>query len=306
MKKLFLVLIIALSYGVANAAYNPIPSNYKSQYNPAEWASGSKTIGLDVQSPGSTFRVFVPGGATKVSLITYTERDARLGVMSRFGMAPECSYNTSKMESEYYALPWNDNQGVGISKLGKDYQCRNWGGYSRILDVSYNKLKPESAGWIYVKGVPYDGAGTIRSMAFYVTVDVDDYKSWYDGASWSGGNPGGASGISGGYCDPLWAQAGTGGNGDDPVVPPDDDQEFTEFECIFFKGGQWVDGECVLPGMPPEPEPVLPKTIVFQFKSGVVMTFTFKPEGVLTITAGEASLNWEYEDTEDETIIKEK
>ena len=245
-------LLVGGASGVAQAAYSSLYSNYQTTYNPESYpAGGEKTLALDVSSPGSTFRVFIPGGAKSVSLITYSERDARLGVVTRFGMAPQCTYSTNKNETEYYALPWNDNTGTGISGInGNDYQCRNWGGYSRILDASMSPLSSGSAGWIYVQGVPYDGTSSIKSMAFYVTVEVDDYKAWYENATWSDGNPVGTTGQSGGYCDPLWSEDGSGE--DDPSPPPsDDDDTPTEFECIFIKGGQWIDGECVYDDSPP-------------------------------------------------------
>ena len=281
-----------------------LPSDYKTKYDPTSWASGEKTLSLDVPNPGSSFRVFIPGGATRVSLITYAERDARLGVITRFGMTPQCIYTAKKNEAEYNALPWNNNNGTGISGInGQDYQCENWGGYSRILDAAVSG----SPGWVYVKSVAYNG-GSIRNMKFNVTVDVDAYKAWYEGAEWSGNVPIGASGIAGGNCDPLWSQAGTGG-GTDPVDDPEE-QNVSEFECVFIKGGTWVDGKCVdqLPEPEPEPDPVepaYPKTIVLELGGGVDMKFDFGADNIVTITSGDVTLLWKYEETEDGITIRQ-
>ena len=105
-KTIFVVLLVLFSYGLVFAAYNPVPSDYKSKYNPATWASGEKTLELRDESPASTFRVFIPGGTVRISFITYCGRDIRLGIVSRFSMQPQCSYNISnKNEKEYYAVP---------------------------------------------------------------------------------------------------------------------------------------------------------------------------------------------------------
>jgi len=298
----------------SNAAYSPLPNNYKSVQAPADDWDKEKQFGLDISSPGSTFRVFIPGGTTKVSLITYTERDVRLGVVARFGMAPQCSYTTKKNEEEYYALPWNDNQGTSINGInGKDYQARNWGGILRILDFSMAPISSSKAGWVYVKAVPYED-GSLQAMAFYVTVDVEAYKAWYEeeGAQWSGQSPVGNPGQSGGTCDPLWSKAGSGPE-PDPTKPTEPPDVGGEFECLFLLGGRWIDGECI---EPVEPDPEIP---VITLKDFVVemgttsMRFHFLDADTVKITYPDTkdpqvlvTLFWEYEVTENEITVRAK
>lgn len=248
------LLIFGGASGVAQAAYSSLYPDYKSTYDPSSYTAGEeKNFYFTRVNPGSSFRVFVPGGTVSVNLITYFNRDARIGIATRFGMEPQCTYNTTKNEDEYYDLPWNDDSGATLGELnGNDYQTRNYGGHSKLIDMRMPiieekvvPLAPNSAGWIYVKAIPYVEGNTIKQVNFTVKVDVDAYNAWYETTEWSDdNNPVGTTGQTGGTCDSLWSEAGSGQ--DDTTPPPsDDDDTVPYFECIFMKGGQWIDGTCV-------------------------------------------------------------
>ncbi|MCK5603621.1 hypothetical protein KAR91_17175 [Candidatus Pacearchaeota archaeon] len=312
MKKLFIsalaVVFMFFFTSVVFAAYSSLYSDYQTTYNPESYRVGEeKTFGLDISNPGSTFRVFIPGGALSISLITYFGRDARIGVMTRFGMVPQCTYNTNKNEEEYYDLPWNDNSGTNLDGInGNDYQTRNYGGYSRILDAwSPQPLPSSKAGWIYVKGLSYVGTSTIRAIAFYVTVDVDAYKVWYKNATWSGNSPVGTTGQSGGYCDPLWSTPGTKEPGADPTVPDEDTQDITIIECLLLYQGKWINGQCVLPDSEPSPTAPDPSDCNYMWSIPGTSLYINKIEVAFGEGSGECpegSLNidgWRYKTSED-------
>ena len=225
----------------AYGAYEALETNYQSKYNPDNYpATGNyQLVNMEVHNPGkSTFRVYIPQGATRADLRFYMGQDVKIGAAVRMGLHPECVYNINM--DGYYDLPWGRYDGTSVAALyGKDFQARNQGGQIVILSTAKVSTGGE---WIYVKVLKYDSSD-IGIVYLAVWVDAAQYKTWYDDyTGWDAqNNPSQTlSGSTGGYCNPVWAKGGAeGGGGDDtgggyPPFPP-------------------------FPPLPPEPDPEEPK-----------------------------------------------
>ncbi|MBE9572999.1 MAG: hypothetical protein IMF11_20430 [Proteobacteria bacterium] len=201
----------------AYGAYEALETNYQSKYNPDNYpATGNyQLVNMEVHNPGkSTFRVYIPQGATRADLRFYMGQDVKIGAAVRMGLHPECVYNINV--DEYYDLPWGRYDGTSVAALyGKDFQARNLGGQIVILSSATVSAGGE---WIYVKVLKYDSSD-IGIVYLAVWVDAAQYKAWYDGyTGWDAqNNPSQTlSGSTGGYCNPVWAEGGAeGGGGDD-------------------------------------------------------------------------------------------
>ena len=198
-------------------AYDALETNYKDKYNPNRFPETGEymLVNLDVSSPGLTFRVYVPGGATKVGFKLYVPQDAQIGVAVRMGQYPQCNYVI--VPEDYYDLPWGPYNGTSIAALnGLDFQARNMGG--QIVILSSAIVSGGENEWIYVKVLRYD-SNVIGILYLAVWVDAVEYKDWYDNHDWDGENPSQPfSGNLGGYCDSAWGEQDPPPEGYIPVL----------------------------------------------------------------------------------------
>ena len=238
-------------------AYDALETDFKGTYNPeGQPTEGTyMLVNLEVSQPGDFFRVYVPGGATKIGFKLYVPQDAMIGAAVRMGQTPECTYNIAP--DEYFDLPWGPYDGTSVATIdGQDFQARNMGGQIVILSSATASVDGE---WIYVKILKYD-SNDIGILYFAVWVDAEAYKDWYDNADWDGNNPSQPfSGSTGGSCDPVWAEGGAeGGGGDDggddggyplpdfPIPDPVDDDPVdddpVDDDPVDDRTGQYVEG----------------------------------------------------------------
>ncbi len=76
------------SAATASAAYPSVYTNYEKDHDIRNITDASHTFSFVKNSPGERFRIFIPPGATYVSVMLYASRNALIGAAARLDLAP--------------------------------------------------------------------------------------------------------------------------------------------------------------------------------------------------------------------------
>ncbi len=186
-------------------SYVSIYDNYETSHA-IDKTSGSHTFSVTKNNPGDRFRVFVPPGATYISLMVYAERNALIGVAARSDLEPRCNYNTNQCEDQFSALPWKSPGDPGLSwsgYRGHDLQFKNRGGTIKVVEKTLPREKAPGE-WLFVRVLRYDSS-RVPKLTYTVSVDVPTYQAWYKPEVFTNGQPPLNTGIGGGNCNPAWS-----------------------------------------------------------------------------------------------------
>ncbi|MCP4690195.1 MAG: hypothetical protein GY859_19235, partial [Desulfobacterales bacterium] len=189
--------------GAAGSAfgYSSIYSNYKDTNNPENFNGSTQVITELISPVPSTFKVFVPPGATKATMIVYAPQGQVLGVAARVDNAPQCSYNTSLSETVAETLPWDRPKSGTLTQMrSNDYQMNNIDGQIEVFDWGLGTLTG-TGHWVYIRVLNYAGA-YLPEVNFTVNVNVAAYTDWYETDPFNGYQPPNTpAGPTGGTCE---------------------------------------------------------------------------------------------------------
>jgi hypothetical protein len=207
----FLTVVLSLAVSPAvYAAYTSFYIDYAAEHDIRDTSKTTYTFSEKKKNPGRDFRVFVPPGATTLSMTIFLSQTAEYGVAVRGNTSPKCTYNLTVDDMDN--LPWDRPGTASLSGIrSNDSQFKNIDG--GILIFNGGTSAPSSGQWVYVKGLSYDGS-SVAEMLFTVKVNVATFNSWYNQRFPNGtGNPPSLSGSSGGTCEDAWSEGCTGNCG---------------------------------------------------------------------------------------------
>ncbi len=226
---------------------------FAEKYHPDNIIGSGQLITLELDKPGEYMRVYIPPGATLVSLYYYASGNARLGVAARMDNPPQCEYTTSIYitTESYLGLPWDTASAKSLSVFRSpddDFQRKNEGGTATLMNnMSFSvPLSASQGGWLYLRSLKYSSNSFYR-LVYNVSVDPKAYRAWYY-EMWPDGGTGDPRESKTtppppsdcGFSD---IETGSSSGGDDGGDDISSDQAACE-----ASGGTWFLGVCFAPG----------------------------------------------------------
>ncbi len=230
----------------AASAYTSAYVNYKTEHDISTETNANHTFSYVKNQPGTTFKLFIPPGATYIQLMLYATRDALIGAAGRLNSDPNCNYNLDLSDAQFAALPWiSSNAALSLGDFrAKDVQMKNRGGTIRLLQMVVDQTTGAGE-WLNIHVLRYDNNAIVK-FNYTVTVNTAAYNTWYSDESFNAqGQPAGTSGSSGGYCADDWSVgcqgSDCGGGGTTPTPTGCDNSG--ALTCMF-SGGSWNYTTC--------------------------------------------------------------
>ncbi len=123
------------------------------------------------------FRVFVPPGATHVSLKITTEMNRTVKTAVRMNYVPQVDQSLAITEQGSYELRYLDYHEINLKTANS--QISVYGDSPYPLEDDNYPLSEDHSGWVYVN--VFSGVQNIESISYSLTVSTMVYRKWYQG-----------------------------------------------------------------------------------------------------------------------------